>query len=301
MKRLWLYELPWILCCIMMLIMPFCFDGYGAEIPEDYQLVFDWEYYYDSNPDLKEAIGSDPEKLFWHFVTVGAREGRSGNEEFNLKAYVFHNKDLLNAFRTDWSKYGRHYVEQGKAEGRICTFQGNEGDLAGIYTTHYDPSIPRAVNVELAASRIDGVVLQPGEEFSFSTTVLSRIPENGYVLAPAIGGYEYGGGICQVSSTLYAAMCHGMVPALERSPHSSPVSYLPPGLDAVISEGHKDLRFVNMWDEQMTIRAEASNGNLTVFLWKGMIEEQKPEELEVRTKEQTEVLEEGQPRTENQS
>lgn len=113
-------------------------------------------------------------------------------------------------FRMPCCVFGR------KREGRVCQPQGNENGRIGTYTTNYNSAIPRAVNVQLAAQRINGTLLQPGELFSFSNAVQPRRPENGYVLAPAIGGHEYGGGICQVSSTLYAAMCHALLPAAER-------------------------------------------------------------------------------------
>lgn len=240
--------------------------GY-AEDPEAYRAVFDAEYYYNSYPDLQGTIGDDAEKLFSHFVSSGAREGRSGNAEFNLRAYVFYNTDLLDAYQTDLSAYCRHYLEKGREEGRICLPREEEQKLLGRYSTRYDPSLPRAANIHIAAGRIQETVLQPGQLFSFSAAVLPRIPENGYVMAPAIGGSEYGGGICQVSSTLYAAMCHALLPAAERHPHSSRVSYLPAGLDATISEGYKDLKFVNPYQQPLTILVEDNEGILTVSLY----------------------------------
>lgn len=146
--------------------------------------------------------------------------------------------------------------------------------MIGTYTTRYDITLPRAVNIEIAVQRINGIVLQPREGFSFSNAILSRTPPNGYVMAPAIGRYEYGGGICQVSSTLYAAMCHALLPATERHPHSSNVSYLPTGLDATISEGYKDLKFINPYQEPLTILAETDEGVLTVSLRLGIVEQE---------------------------
>lgn len=252
------------LAILFILLKPI--TGYAAENIEDYRNIFDADYYYNQNPDLQPVIGYDTERLFSHFVSTGAREGRSGNEEFNLRAYVFNNPDLLNVYKTDLSAYCRHYSTIGKAEGRICKPQENEENIIGLYSTDYDATLPRAVNIGVAVQRINGTVLQPGETFSFSHVVLPRVPENGYVLAPAIGGQEYGGGICQVSSTLYAAMCHALLPALERYPHSSRVSYLPEGLDATISEGRKDLKFVNPYGRPLTIEAVAEGGNITVTL-----------------------------------
>lgn len=242
--------------------------AYAAENRDDFRPVFDAEYYYNQYPDLQETVGNDSEALFNHFVTTGVREGRSGNAEFNLRAYVLHNRDLLDYYKTDLSAYCKHYMEIGKAEGRTCLPTGDEHGLIGTYSTNYDPTLPRATNIGIAVDRLNGTVLQPGEAFSFSQKILPRIPENGYVMAPAIGRYEYGGGICQVSSTLYAAMCDALLPVTERHPHSSGVSYIPAGMDATISEeGHKDLQFVNIGQDPLRIEAETNEGTITVSLY----------------------------------
>ena len=275
------------ICCTIMLSFSRPLVGYSAETYESFHAVFDPEYYYEQNPDLQEILGNSGENLFQHFITMGVREGRLGRENFNLKAYVFYNPDLLDTYKTDLLGYCRHYMTVGMAEGRICMPQEEGDNKIGEYTTHYNATIPRAINVELAAQRINGCVLQPGELFSFSDTVQSRIPQNGYVMAPAIGRYEYGGGICQVSSTLYAAMCHALIPAMERHPHSSGVSYLPAGLDATISEGYKDLRFVNIYDKPLKIQVDCKEGVLTVSLWLG--------ELMTGNADETLPVESGQP------
>ena len=240
--------------------------SYAKENMEDYRMVFNAEYYYNENPDLQETIGMDPEALFEHFVTFGAKEGRSGNEEFNLKAYVFNNPDLVLLYKKNWSDYCKHYVTVGKNEGRLASRQESQGTIIGTWTTTYDEKLVRTTNVKLASSRINGKILQPGELMSFSNTILSRTVANGYVSAPAIKRYEVGGGICQVSSTLHAAMAHGMMPAIERYSHSEPVPYLPRGLDATISEGYLDLKFINPYDEPIQILSSAENGHLTVTI-----------------------------------
>lgn len=258
---------------VILIILLIPITGYAAENIEDYRSVFDADYYYNNNLDLQISIGYDTEKLFSHFVSSGAREGRSGNEEFNLRAYIFNNPDLVNVYITDLSAYFRHYSTSGKAEGRICQLQENEQNIIGIYSTIYNPTVPRAVNIANAVQHINGRVLQPGEMFSFSSSILPRTLENGYVVAPEIGRMGIGGGICQVSSTLYASMCTALLPATERHPHSSRVSYLPVGLDATIASGYKDLKFVNPYQEPLFIQATANEGVLTVSLHLEMKEE----------------------------
>ncbi len=143
--------------------------------------------------------------------------------------------------------------------------------LLGTYSTNYNAKIPRATNVSIAANRINGYVLNPGDLFSFTTVILPRTAANGYVSAPVIVNKEFvpgiGGGICQVSSTLYACMVTCGVPALERHPHSLPVSYIPAGMDATISGTAVDLKFTNPYDRPMMISATPDNGKLTVGLW----------------------------------
>ncbi len=158
-----------------------------------------------------------------------------------------------------------------QAKQAAASPEANGYALLGTYTTKYNAKIPRATNVALAANRINGVVLNPGDLFSFTTTILPRTPENGYVSAPVIVNKEFvpgiGGGICQVSSTLYACMLTCGVPALERHPHSLPVSYIPAGMDATISGTAVDLKFVNPYNKPLMISASPDNGSLTVGLW----------------------------------
>lgn len=238
---------------------------------EDFRAVFDADYYYNTNPDLQAAIGMDEEALFSHFVNHGIEEGRSGNGEFNLRAYIQNNEDLMVAFGENFGAYCRHYIQNGKAEGRTAMpEEGSQREEIGSYSSTYDTSEQRAVNVELAAQRIDGVVLQPGESFSFNKTVLPRTYSNGYVLGPSFAGgrevISVGGGICQVSSTLYVAMIRAALPSTERYTHSAPVDYVPQGLDATIAGNSKDLKFTNIYAQPLTISAVAEDGVLTVSL-----------------------------------
>jgi len=206
---------------------------------------------------------------------------------FDLKAYMFHNNDLFLAFGMDQDAYLQHYEKFGKHENRITQMQGWEDTWIGSCTTYYNEALQRTTNVKLAAERVNGKVLQPGELMSFSDTILSRTIENGYVSAPAIKRYEIGGGICQVSSTLYAAMCRAGMPAVERHPHSEPIAYLPRGFDATISEGYLDLKIQNIYEWPLKIHAKAENGALTVSL-----ELLKSEEAERETSETSGLLEE---------
>lgn len=242
----------------------------------DYSAVFDADYYYHTYPDLHESIGNDPAALLKHFITTGMKEGRKGNASFQVKAYMYNNPDLMAVYGIkDLSAYYLHYMNCGKAEGRKAVFEEGkefpEGTLAR-YSTTYDTKEERAVNVELAASRINGLTLKPGDTFSYSSSVGTRTLENGYVVAPSFAGGKVvtsvGGGICQVSSTLYAAMLLAGIPATQHYLHSLPVNYVPRGLDAAIVEGYKDLKFKNNFAYPIVLHATAKDGTLTVSITK---------------------------------
>lgn len=250
----------------------------AREIPggrADYSAVFDAEYYYNTYPDVQKAVGHDADKLLGHFISSGMKEGRMARADFDVRAYMKNNLDLLVVYGVkDLSKYYYHYMESGKEEGRVATsnmYSGGAGELAS-FSTSYDATEDRAVNVELASRRIDGIVVQPGEMFSFSNSILSRTVENGYVVAPSFASgrvvSSVGGGICQVSSTLYVAMLLSSIQATERYAHSLQVDYVPKGLDSAIVEGMKDLRFRNPYDYPVCIHSSAADGTLTVSISK---------------------------------
>lgn len=236
---------------------------------DSFRAVFDAEYYYNAYGDLQAAIGYDEEGLFRHFISYGIFEGRTGDGEFCFRTYMESYGDLQAAFGADYGAYCRHYIEYGKAEGRTAAVREGDGAL-GSYATAYDASQQRAVNVELAASKINGMVLQPGQRFSFSSAVSPISLNGGYVMGPAFSGGRVvqgvGGGVCQVSSTLYAALIMSGIPVTERYPHSMPVDYIPGGMDATIVVGSKDLRFVNNFSYPIEITAVTEEGTLTVSL-----------------------------------
>lgn len=244
-------------------------------------LTFDADFYYNTYPDLQAAFGYDYNALYRHYLDCGLAEGRSGSAEFNCLVYRNNYPDLQASFGNDYRAYCVHYETYGKAEGRNAAGDGMAlsaavetpvNTLIGTYSTSYNANIPRAVNVSLAASRINGVVVAPGESFSFTQTILPRTTANGYVEAPMIVNKKYvpgiGGGICQVSSTLYAAMLTAGLPATERHPHSLPVGYIPEGMDATVSGNALDLKFTNIFAESIQIQATADQGTLTISLYR---------------------------------
>ena len=243
----------------------------------DYSAVFNAEEYYMLHPDLQEVIGMDEEALFQHFKNFGMREGRSGRTNFNLKAYMMNNLDVVADLKADdLSEYYEHYIVYGCKEGRVTMFLENQQlpeNMLSTYTTYYDATQERATNVEVAASKINGKVIAPGESFSYHRTVGDRTRANGYVPGPAFSGGKVvsaiGGGICQVSSNLYVSLLLAGIEPTEHHYHGLPVDYVPKGLDAVIAKNIKDLKFKNTTNHNIIIDAVAKDGVLTVNLLRG--------------------------------
>ena len=249
----------------------------NSVVISDYSAIFDANYYYNTYPDLQVAFGNDEKALFDHFVKCGMKEGRNGNATFNVKAYMKNNLDLVGLFKADdLTDYYAHYANAGKSEGRVAQYQNGQAPLEGVlatHTTYYDVTEQRAINVELAASRINGMVIEPKKSFSYSNSVGTRTVENGYVDGPSIAnGKEVssiGGGICQVSSNLYVTMLLAGIEPTEHHYHGLPVDYVPKGLDAAIAENYLDLRFINNFTHNIMIEAIAKDGVLTVSLLRG--------------------------------
>lgn len=183
--------------------------------------------------------------------------------------------------------------------------KGNAQDLAmvkdvlGTFTTSYSTSgKARSRNVENGVRLINGVTLYPGEEFSTFESVRPFTEENGYYPA---GSYlngkvvdSIGGGICQVSTTLYNAVLLSELEITERHNHSMIVSYVEPSMDAAIAESAgKDFKFKNNLNYPIYIEGTTQNKKLTFTIY-GM-EERNPDH---KVKYESEVLKVTRPDTE---
>lgn len=140
------------------------------------------------------------------------------------------------------------------------------------YSTHFDSSlVNRTENILLAAKALDGKLLAPGERFSFNESVGERTAEAGYKEALIIEGNTYtpglGGGVCQVSSTLYNAVLLAHLEIIERHRHSLPVSYVPSGQDATVAFPGLDFKFRNSTNAVLLIRDLVDKNSLTFQLY----------------------------------
>lgn len=141
--------------------------------------------------------------------------------------------------------------------------------IIASYTTQFDPTDHnRTQNVLLAAKSVNGRLLRPGEVFSFNKIVGLRLSEFGYKEAPVyINGMlvpDWGGGVCQVSSTLYNAVLLADLGIEERTPHYRPPAYVPLGLDATVADNQIDFKFRNTLSENVYITSEVLGNQLIV-------------------------------------
>ena len=218
-----------------------------------------------------EAIDNGLKKENGKFVYV---PGQEGNEV-----------DIVTSVN-ELNEYIGSVWELGKVENPEFTLtsvmsqpRGTEEELAKIkdllatHTTNYGniSSASRAQNIENGVSKINGAVLYPGDQFSFYEYVNPFTAENGYALS---GSYldgatvqTYGGGICQVVTTLYNAALKAELEITQRFAHSMTVSYEPPGGDAAISGTYKDLRFKNNYDFPIYVEAICHYGNVTFNIY----------------------------------
>ena len=139
--------------------------------------------------------------------------------------------------------------------------------LLSFYTTKYVEDGARSNNIKLAASKMSGAMLAPGETLSFNDRVGPRSAELGYKEAHVFIGDriedDFGGGVCQVSTTLYNALFMANLEILQRSCHSMTVDYVPLGRDAAVAYGIVDLVFRNTTGGHVLIVAETKPGFIT--------------------------------------
>ncbi len=136
------------------------------------------------------------------------------------------------------------------------------------YSTYYQDKNDRAYNIVLAGSALDGLTINPGQVLSFNEITGPRSKERGYRKAGVFIGTsvvdDYGGGVCQVSTTLYVALLKAGFEIVERYNHGMPVSYVPLGMDATVVFDILDLKMKNSTEAPCILKIQAQDGRLTV-------------------------------------
>lgn len=243
--------------------------------------------------ELAAAVASPPQDAAFRVLPgdrieiIPGREGLKVDEE---QAY----QDLLLVLSTGTSN-PQINLRLVQVKPRVTTEAVQAMGLKGLlasYTTRFDPSdVDRAYNIRVAAAALDGLLVPPGQEVSFNNVVGPRSYEAGYKNARIIVNNQLvegpGGGVCQVSTTLYNAVLLANLEILERTNHSLPVSYVPLGRDATVVYGYIDLRFRNNTESYIYIRSYVHGDQLTFKIY-GNTDYKVP--VEIRT-QVVEVLE----------
>lgn len=161
-------------------------------------------------------------------------------------------------------------VEEIKPAVATRDLEGIDGVIAS-YTTQFDPTDKnRSENIALAAKNINNVLVRQGETFSFNTLVGPRLAQNGYKIAPVfINGRlvpDWGGGVCQISSTLYNAVLLADMTIEERTSHFRPPAYVPLGQDATVADNYLDFRFRNTSAHNIYLLCDIAGDQVNVHI-----------------------------------
>jgi len=217
----------------------------------------DMSYY---PPESAEVIVDENEDI----IITDSYAGLAVNNEFSLK-----NADLAQIACGKW------LLKTESIPPALSTETAAAWEINGkisSYKTVFDSSQwERTKNIKLAASHLQDILLMPGEEFSFNEATGPRTEALGYQQAYIINNNKFelgiGGGVCQVSSTLYNAVLKAGLPVTERFPHSLPVSYVPEGKDAAVSYGIMDFKFLNNLDVPIVIDSKIVANKLQISLF----------------------------------
>ena len=216
--------------------------------------------------DMKAKNGSisSYDKASDTFLFTGAQSGLSIDRE-KLAADInaaIRDKDFDTAIEASGATVEPEFSESTARE---------KYKTIGTYTTTTTANEKRNTNVRLAAEAVNGTILQPGEEFSFNDVVGERTAAKGYKEAAAYSNGEVvdeiGGGVCQISSTMYNVVVRSGLKTTVRRSHTFEPSYVTPGTDAAVSWGGPDYKFMNNTSAAIGIRASYADRKVTISIY----------------------------------
>lgn len=214
-----------------------------------------------------EALGASLEITHDHRVEIiPGREGQKLNIEESMKLL----RISLQSPVSSGVLLKEEVIHPNPTTEDIEGWQIN-GVVASFSTNFNAAKESRSSNIRTAAKALDQVLIMNGEFFSFNETVGPRTKERGYRESLIIENSSFtpglGGGVCQVSTTLYNVALRANLPILERFPHSLPVSYVPPGMDATVAYDWADLKFLNDRKKPLLLHSEYRPGQLKIMLF----------------------------------
>lgn len=197
---------------------------------------------------IKDGLDHAPEDARLDVATGAVRPERAGR-----RLDVYASLDALSGALRNGTAQVTLAVEERAPRRTASDLRGLDfSAVLGEFDTHYNPgekTRDRTFNLRVGASKLDGLVLLPGETLDFNEVVGERNEANGFRVAAVIAdgelGEGVGGGTCQVAGTLHAAAYFAGLPILERGPHSRPSFYIKMGMDAMVSYPNMNLKFAN--------------------------------------------------------
>ncbi len=197
---------------------------------------------------------------------IPSRKGRSVDIDY-----------ILDVIESNLEKDGSIRIEVRVKEvlPEITTREAQDMQITSLlaeYATSFNADLQnRTENLKKAASSLDGMLISPGEIFSFNKAVGPRTKETGYKEATIIENNKFvaglGGGVCQVSTTLYNAVLRANLKIVERHKHSLPVFYVPRGMDAAVAYNYLDLKFKNNSPGYLLLKASSAKGVLKIGIF----------------------------------
>lgn len=238
----------------------------------DVSIVYDESYIEDFIKDIEKDINNEPVNASIRIISDGSIQIISDVKGYKaqtekLEEYI---KDkIINDTYEDMDI--ELSIEESIANVTADDLISIDTRISSFSTNFASSSKERINNIELALKALNGKVLMPGEIFSFNDCVEERTKERGFMIAPIImkGKLQngIGGGICQVSSTLYNAILRTDMKVLERKNHTLPTPYVGLGLDATVAWNNIDLKFENTLDYPVFIEGYTKNKDLYINIY----------------------------------
>mgnify|MGYP003300741182 CR=1 FL=1 len=217
--------------------------------------------------EIYENIASEPTNTYYEEID-GKKYVKSAKN-----GYSFDKTKLAEAIEKNKGINDSFYFELEVLKPEITELNetGLFADVLAKYTSKItDHDKNRLNNVHLAASKINGVIINPGDTFAYLSYVEPITVEGGYKTANVYANgkitQDIGGGVCQVSSALYSAVLYADLEVIKRYNHSLTVGYVPYGQDATVSSGEIDFRFINNTNEPVKIIASSDNNGVYITL-----------------------------------
>ena len=218
--------------------------------------------------DIKSKIERKPENAS---ISIGSTiDVKKGEEGVKINRDEFR-KPIYDAIKPNVDVTVKVPIESVTPEITSDELSRIDG-IIGTYKTNFSPNIAgRNENIRLAAQYMNNYLLMPGEVFSYNKVTRLKTVSNGYKNATVIVNSEIeeglGGGVCQVSSTLYNSVLYSGLEIVQRRPHSIPSSYVNYGRDAVVSDNAIDFKFRNNYDFPVYLKTYVGSSSVTVTIY----------------------------------